>query len=1078
MDRITSSCAVYIDDRVKSERWLRRPSETGSDAPEDLEEPEDFKENATLFLSVFGKVYLCNTGKTFASKLAELNEGAGSECAPIFAIFDVGFHGGSNRRTGSLSADTQLEMSLLPPNISPYNLTFSSQSEESYGLQLLSRVSADLQVQEGPKLIIPIAILRSKEAAAGSSQAPEIEEQSSSQSVAGLDSRLIARCLDAGATDVLTAPLHKSRVEGLVVHGYRVHKAALKELSGFLASRKLRKQSWVGVHDQQPYAYLREAMVSKLMKGICNPEEVVEDFQDRDLYIIDERKPLIEAEIGKWGFSAHDFSEDELVYAACKMLDHALNIPELDYWRLTADELRTFLLASRASYNSFVLYHNFRHAVDVLQSVFYFLLQIGALPPYLGAPLSVARSPISTLLKPFDALTLLIAAIGHDVGHPGVNNVFLVKLNAPLAQLYNDSSVLEAFHCAAFSQILRRHWPAAFKDYSLRKLLISSILATDMGVHQTFMQRLGNLQEKYHENHGIEGWKQADLDTYKALACGLLIKCADISNVARPWEIAKRWTNTLQEEFANQGEMEKEVGMETALFGGPPELGNLLKLATGQINFMAIFASPLFDGVADLLPQMSFAATQIKANKSVWQDLIEYEKRKESLHSGSYRESAAISPRARSPAIPPPPGPPQVDGGSDCPSLSDFPSPKEPASASAPSNLTYQASQDSISRPGTSAASSVDQSHQESEESDPPYPPTHVGVAARKSSSAIPGLTVMPPAQTNHGPSNLSHSFDFGLDGAKSQEEATTQRDYLDQGAPQVTTNSHQDSPILAAVIYASNNHENTDPSVNTRRRTENEDVSPYGSPPCGLVQNPPTSNTRHYSSHAGYGNHNHHSHHMSTTTSAPSTLNRNSQANSGATTQSSNTVMTPISPSTQGTSFLSPDATEEKEYPRRGYGARGNGYGNGNGYDYDSGNDDDLAYHSESRPTSAGIPPMGGSMPAITSSLEQNGHYSYHHHLKHQHSEEASKTRRFTRPPTSVMGSPNGNGNGNGHGNGLTSSHSHGSSIVRVSSGHGSAFGSDMSGSTSSRNVPRRRSRLRLAFWRRNKHSHHVDDW
>ena len=163
--------------------------------------------------------------------------------------------------------------------------------------------------------------------------------------------------------------------------------------------------------------------------------------------------------------------------------------------------------------------------------MFYFLLQIGALPPYLGAPTSVSKSPISTLLTPFDSLTLLIAAIGHDVGHPGVNNVFLVKLNAPLAQLYNDNSVLEAFHCAAFSQILRRHWPAAFKDNNLRKLLISSILATDMGVHHKFMQSLGNLQEKYHENGGIDGWKQQDLETYKSLACGLLIKCADISNV-------------------------------------------------------------------------------------------------------------------------------------------------------------------------------------------------------------------------------------------------------------------------------------------------------------------------------------------------------------------------------------------------------------------------------------------------------------------------------------------------------------------------------------------------------------------
>lgn len=189
------------------------------------------------------------------------------------------------------------------------------------------------------------------------------------------------------------------------------------------------------------------------------------------------------------------------------------------------------MLASRAAYNSFVLYHNFRHAVDVLQSIFCFLLHIGVLPPYSSYTQPVTKSPIASLLTPFDALTLLIAAIGHDVGHPGVNNVFLVKLNAPLAQLYNDNSVLEAFHCAAFSQILRRHWSLAFEDKRLRKLLISSILATDMGVHHKFMESLGDLQEKYHANKEVDDWKPQDKELYKTLLCGLLIKCADISNV-------------------------------------------------------------------------------------------------------------------------------------------------------------------------------------------------------------------------------------------------------------------------------------------------------------------------------------------------------------------------------------------------------------------------------------------------------------------------------------------------------------------------------------------------------------------
>ena len=43
------------------------------------------------------------------------------------------------------------------------------------------------------------------------------------------------------------------------------------------------------------------------------------------------------------------------------------------------------------------------------------------------------------------------------------------------------------------ASLLRRHWPVAFQDKALRKLMISTILATDMGVHSDYMQQLGNL---------------------------------------------------------------------------------------------------------------------------------------------------------------------------------------------------------------------------------------------------------------------------------------------------------------------------------------------------------------------------------------------------------------------------------------------------------------------------------------------------------------------------------------------------------------------------------------------------------
>lgn len=197
-----------------------------------------------------------------------------------------------------------------------------------------------------------------------------------------------------------------------------------------------------------------------------------------------------------------------------------------------------FLLASRTAYNEFVKYHNFRHVVDVLQALFHFLVRIGILPfyPTQDPPVPANhKTPIAELLQPFDALTLLISAIGHDVGHPGVNNAFLVALNAPLAQLYNDRSVLESFHCAAYSQILRRYWPKVFADIAMRRLMINNILATDMGLHFKYMTDLGSLQQKLaHDKGDLDGWSVKVREEHKDLTCGLLIKCADICNVVSP----------------------------------------------------------------------------------------------------------------------------------------------------------------------------------------------------------------------------------------------------------------------------------------------------------------------------------------------------------------------------------------------------------------------------------------------------------------------------------------------------------------------------------------------------------------
>lgn len=54
----------------------------------------------------------------------------------------------------------------------------------------------------------------------------------------------------------------------------------------------------------------------------------------RDFVLSDERKPVVEAAVGTWAFSAHDFNDDELLYGALVMMKHALQMPELEQWAI------------------------------------------------------------------------------------------------------------------------------------------------------------------------------------------------------------------------------------------------------------------------------------------------------------------------------------------------------------------------------------------------------------------------------------------------------------------------------------------------------------------------------------------------------------------------------------------------------------------------------------------------------------------------------------------------------------------------------------------------------------------------
>jgi hypothetical protein len=634
-----------------------------SEVAADVEwECPEIETNTTHLLDVFGEVHLISKGGACLSQLLELQDVSVVELKPTLILLDTPYEDRLRLDSRSRSASPH-----APPPIEDEG----QHEEELYGLALLQRIVSESNLRNLSKLVVVVPLIVFPTTAERNEDDGHVPD--GTKTIDGSDDavarrhapatlskeqrianrKMVERCLDLGATDIMSSPMNVKCITNLEVHAYRAHRDAAREQKSMLEVRRGRKRSWVGISEEKPYAYLREAMVSGLMSRICRIDGELDDpIANVRISIPSERQGIIARAVGDWNFCAHQFTDDELIVVAAVMFNHALAMPELEKWRIPTDQLHSFLIACRAAYNSFVPYHNFRHVVDVLQATFDFLVHIEALPPFPATSGSDSKpsdkSPSAQVITPFEALTLLITAIGHDVGHPGVNNGFLSKLNAPLAQLYNDRSVLESFHCAAYSQILRRYWQAAFDDCRMRSLMISTILATDMALHFDYMKQMGDAQEKLHENKTIDGWDGRALEAHKVLICALLIKCADISNVARKHDTAIQWMYILSDEFSRQASMEDELKIPTSLMVKPTK--DMVTLGKSQLGFMNLFALPLFQGVADLLPPMSYCVDALEANKVLFEAKVaEAQSTKEPIAQALRRhESGTYSPRTMS----------------------------------------------------------------------------------------------------------------------------------------------------------------------------------------------------------------------------------------------------------------------------------------------------------------------------------------------------------------------------------------------------------------------------------------------
>lgn len=242
-------------------------------------------------------------------------------------------------------------------------------------------------------------------------------------------------------------------------------------------------------------------------------------------------------------------------------------------------------------------YHNSMHAADVVQ-ITNFILTKGGL---------AKRCELSDL----DVLSAILAAAVHDFDHPGINNNFHIKSGSYLATLYNDRSVLENLHVSSIFELMKNrefNILAGLSDEQrkeVRETMVEMVLATDMGLHGKYVARMkGKLQER------ASFLKRED----QLLALCMALKMADISNCGRPNDIYLKWSGKVSDEFYQQGDRERGLGLACSPFMDRMQPA----LAKGQISFMNYIIIPFFEQLSELLPDLRFAVDLAEANRGYW----------------------------------------------------------------------------------------------------------------------------------------------------------------------------------------------------------------------------------------------------------------------------------------------------------------------------------------------------------------------------------------------------------------------------------------------------------------------------
>lgn len=199
-----------------------------------------------------------------------------------------------------------------------------------------------------------------------------------------------------------------------------------------------------------------------------------------------------------------------------------------------------------------------------------------------------------------------------------------------LAMRYNDNSVLENMHASRTFEIMRENNGKANifgglskTDYvDARKVVLRTILATDMARHRTLLQDFDvvadsirqGLVKKSHSRHSLQRYAIVLPSKSRDIMLRMMLHSADISNPTKKWETCRMWADKVCEEFFIQGDKELDEG----IFVGPLRDRNQVNKAEMQISFGDFVVARTFGLLYGIMPAARKPVLNLIANRKKW----------------------------------------------------------------------------------------------------------------------------------------------------------------------------------------------------------------------------------------------------------------------------------------------------------------------------------------------------------------------------------------------------------------------------------------------------------------------------